>query len=117
MGFFEDTVTKAREIINETGKFGSEVIEIQKLKFEATSLKTSIRKNYEVLGKYTYLSTVNEEDNSESITKLCEDITAKKEELAELNRKIALAKGENICSCGAVNKNESKYCNSCGKEL
>ena len=116
MGFFEDTITKAREIIDETGKLGTEVIEIQKLKFEASSLKSSIKKSYEILGKYTYLSVSNEEDNGESITKLCEEITEKLNNLETLQQKIALAKGDNICSCGAVNKAGAKYCSSCGKQ-
>ena len=117
MGILEDAITKAREVIGETGKLGLEVIEIQKLKFEATSLKSSIKKSYEILGKYTYLSVTNEDDNVESINKLCEEITEKQAALEELNQKIALAKGNDICSCGAANKADAKYCAKCGKEL
>lgn len=117
MGFFDQTLNKAREIIDETSKIGAEVIEVQKLKFEAASLNSSIKKSYEVLGKYTYLSVINQEDNSESTQKLCEEITEKKEKLAELNKKIALAKGETICTCGATNKTDAKYCAACGKEI
>lgn len=117
MGFFEDTITKAKEILGETGKATEEVITIQKLKFEQASLKSAINKNYEKLGRLSFDSAVNEADNSEKITELIEEIKKQNVEFKDYELKIATAKKERICECGAINGIDSKYCKICGKEL
>ncbi len=117
MGVFEDTITKAREIIGETGRATGELIEVQKLKFSASSLKSAIRKNYELLGQYTYLSVVNDEDNATAVEELVSEITEQKQQLKQLEKKIADCKGKVVCSCGCVNSENASYCSGCGKEL
>lgn len=117
MGVFEDTITKAREIIGETGRATTDLIEVQKLKFSVSSMKSAIRKNYELLGQYTYLSIVNNEDNSVAVEELAAEITDQKQKLKELEKKIADTKGKVVCSCGCVNSDTAKFCSNCGKEL
>ena len=117
MGIFEDTVTKARELLSETGKATGEVIAVQKLKFEATSLKSAIRKNYELLGQYTYRSVVNEEDNDEAVKALTQEISEQSAKLKSMQEEIASSKGKVICECGGVNNADAKFCSTCGKEL
>lgn len=117
MGVFEDTITRAREIIGETGRATGELIEVQKLKFSVASTKSAIRKNYELLGQYTYLSVVNNEDNSVAVEELVSEIKEQKQQIAELEKQIADAKGKVTCSCGCVNSESAKFCSGCGKEL
>lgn len=117
MGVFEDTITKAREIIGQTGKATEEMIGIQKLKFEVSSLKSAIAKNYQLLGEYTYRTKINSEDNETAISALTEEISEQIVKQNELEKKIAIAKGQKICECGAVNKDGAKFCSGCGKEL
>ena len=117
MGKFEDTITKAREILGETGKAAEEVIFVQKLKFKLTSLKSELNKLYAALGEHTYLNAVKGEENAEPAAEVVAKITEKLEEIEELEKEIAAHNGSRICDCGAINKQESKYCNTCGKEL
>lgn len=117
MGIFEDTISKAREIANETSKMAGEAISLQKLKFKLSSEKTELQKNYGLLGEYTFNEKVGGENNSEAIEALIETIKSKKEEIENLKKEIAKARGEKICSCGAPNKDEAKFCTNCGKEL
>ncbi len=117
MGFFEETITKAKEIVGETGKIAEDVISLQKLKLKLSSKKTELRKNYELLGQYVYKEKTESQDNGEAISALIEVITGLKDEINALNTEIAMAKGGKLCSCGAVNKDTAQFCNSCGKEL
>ncbi len=117
MGKFEDTITKARELLGETGKVAEEVVKVQKLKLQSATLKSEINKLYAALGELTYMNAVKAEENAESAAELVAKITEKFEEREELELEIAALTGSRICDCGAVNKRDSKYCNTCGKEL
>ena len=117
MGKFEDTITKARELLGETGKAAEEVILVQKLKFKLTGLKGDLNKMYAALGEHTYLNAVKGEENSEAAAEVVAKITEKLGEIEVLEKEVASHNGSRICDCGAVNKQESKYCNICGKEF
>ena len=117
MGFFEETITKAKEIVGETGKIAEDVISLQKLKLKLSSKKSELRKNYELLGQYVYKEKVENEDNTEATSSLIEIIKGLKDEINTLNTEIAMAKGGKLCSCGATNKDTAQFCSNCGKEL
>ena len=117
MGKFEDTVTKAKEFFGETGKMAEEAIKVQKLRFEISSKKSALSKVYATLGRYAYKNAVDGDENAEQATKLISVITDKRQEIMLLEEKLALYRGYTTCSCGASNKDGSKYCNGCGKEL
>ena len=117
MGKFEDTVTKAKEFLGETGKLAEEAIKVQKLKFEISSKKSELSKVYATLGRFAYKNAVDGDENVEQAAKLISIITDKRQQLFQLEEKLAMYKGYNTCSCGASNKEGSKYCNNCGKEL
>lgn len=117
MGLFEDTITKAKEIIEETGKATNEVISNQKLKFELSSLKSAVNKNYELLGQCAYRSMAEGEPMDETAEKLRDEITEQLEKVDALEKQIAKSKGQKICECGAVNSTDSKFCKACGKEI
>ena len=117
MGKFEDTITKAREFLGETGKAAEEVILVQKLKFKLTGLKGDLIKLYTSLGEFTYLNAVKGDENAEAAAETVSKITEKLEEIDLLEKEIASHNGSRICECGAVNKQDSKYCNTCGKEF
>lgn len=117
MGKFEDTITKARELLGETGKVAEEVVKVQKLKLRVAGLKSEINKLYASLGKYTYMNAVNAEENSEEAAELVAKISDKLKEQEEIEKQISALNGSRVCDCGAVNKQDSKYCNTCGKEL
>lgn len=117
MGRFEDTVIKAKEFFGETGKLAEEVVKIQKLKFEISSKKSALSKVYATLGRYAYKNAVDGDENIEQAAKLISIITEKRQEIVLLEEKLAMYKGYTTCSCGSSNKDGSKYCNGCGKEL
>ncbi len=118
MGFFEDSIVKAKEVIDIAGKKTGEMISLQKLKVNASSLQYQISKDYEALGRLCYEARQNGEKNEDAISELIEEMDARKAELAELDRQIALAKGILICpACSARNAITAAYCNRCGIKL
>lgn len=117
MGKFEDTVMKARELFSETGKVAEEAVKTQKLKLQISGVNVEIKKLYAALGEHTYKNAVEGLENAEAAAEIVAQITAKFDELNDLEAKLASQKGSSICECGAVNKTGSKFCNTCGKEL
>ncbi len=117
MGKFEDTITKFRELLGETGKAAEEVVNVQKLKLQISGVKAEINKLYAALGEHTYKNTVEAVDNAETAAELVSKITEKFDELEKIELQLAKHKGSQVCECGAINKSGSKYCNTCGKEL
>lgn len=118
MGFLEDTIVKAKEVIDVAGKKTSEVITVQKLKVNAASLKHQIAKDYETLGRLWFDSQKANNSNGKSLEVLYKEIERKQQELKKLEMEIALTKNGKICGCcGHVNESDAHYCNKCGKEL
>jgi len=114
---FDDTINKARDFLGETGKAAEEMIQVQKLKFRISGLKSDLKKLYAALGEYTYLNAVNGDENAEPAAEVVAKIAELHEEIGALKREIAQHTGMRVCECGAVNKKEAKYCNTCGKEF
>lgn len=117
MGVFEDTITKAKELIGQAGKATGELIDVQKLKLELSSLKSEIGKNYRALGETVYRAKTDGTDNSAAVDALIAEITEQNKKSAALEKEIASAKGQKICDCGTVNTADAKYCTNCGKEI
>lgn len=117
MGFFETTAEKAKEVFEETSKVAGEVIETSKLKYKRSSIEGDIRAKLEKLGKCAYLAKVKGADYSEESERICDEIKALIEEEKAIDLEIAERKGKKICSCGAYNPRDSKFCNECGKEI
>ena len=117
MGFFEETITKAKEIAAKTGEVAEDVIEVQKLRLKLANKKNEIRKNYELLGQCVYNEKVNNDDNAEAISALVDALRDQKNEIDELTKELALSKGGKLCSCGEVNTESAQFCNKCGKEF
>ena len=117
MGLFEQTTTKAKEIVDIAGKKTGDFIELQKLKINAASLQSAISKEYEALGRIFYENQKNESENL-AYGEIISSIDNKLEDLKILNAKIALAKGEKSCpACCSVNNDDALFCNRCGQKL
>ena len=118
MGVLEDTVVKAKEVIDIAGKKTGEVIAIQKLKVNAAQVNARIAKDYESLGRLAYDAHKTGKANEMGIEALANAIDAKYEELKEIELKIATAKGAVVCTaCRAVNSVDAVFCSKCGAKL
>ena len=118
MGIFEETVVKAKEIADMTGKKAGEIINIQKMRVSAATLNAQISKLYEVLGRLTYDAAKNGLDTAAQSDQTVAEIDEKREELCELKAKIAEARGKRVCpACRADNGADALFCDKCGQKL
>ena len=118
MGLMEQTVIKAKEVIDIAGKKTGELIELQKLRVSAASIQAQLSKEYEALGRLAYDLGKQGVAANEAFETLVQGIDEKKEELQVLEGKIATAKGDRICpACSTVNGMEAVFCNKCGQRV
>ena len=110
----ETVETITGKVVKKTG----EVYDYTKLSIAASGIKNDIDELYKQIGMVFYNHADDEEFSGEEISALCDAITLKKEELAEISEKIAQLKNVSVCSeCGASVNNESTFCAKCGAKL
>lgn len=118
MGFFEDTLVKAKEAIDVAGTKAGEVIAVQKLRLNAASLNSQITRDFETLGRLVFDNAKGKGAGTDAVDEVMENIDRKYLQLKELEAEIAKAKGETICPvCHTANDAEATYCNRCGNSL
>lgn len=117
MTSFEDTIFKAKEIIDMAGKKTGEIVNIQKLKVNIASVNSQISKDYEAIGRLCYEQLGGEIDNGEAIAEIAKGIAEKYEQIEELRMQIAELRNERICTgCNSPVDNDADFCPRCGKK-
>ena len=118
MGFFEDAISKTKEIFDVACQKTGEIVTTEKQKISIASLKSKREKNYAALGKI-YFEMVKDNDNVDDDTRnLIDEIIEKSEEINRLNEEIQNAKNKFVCPyCGANIDMKSSFCNICGRRL
>ena len=116
MSIFDETVVKAKEVLDIAGKKTNDIIAVQKIKMSIASLKSQLSKMYEALGRLCCDNGT--ETPSVNMLELMSEIEERIAEIKSLEKKLAALRGEKICTvCGAKNTSESLYCNKCGSKL
>ena len=118
MEFFDDAISKTKEVFETVSQKTGEVITTEKQKFDIASLKSKREKDYAALGKL-YYKTVSGDDNAPEDAKvIIEAIKAKTAEIERLNYEVQKAKNKKICpACGAAIDKNSVFCNICGAKM
>ena len=118
MGFFEDAISKTKEIFDVACQKTGEIVTTEKQKISIASLKSKREKDFAELGKL-YFEMIKDDDDIDDYTRnLVNTINEKSEEIVRLNAEIQSAKNKRTCPyCGANIEKTSAICNICGKEL
>lgn len=106
----------------------NEFVETTKFKTQIATLEKEIEELQKTVGKGYYRKWCNEELDFEEINEVCGVIKAKEKEIENCrqeienlqneSKKILSAEDGNKCpSCGAVNKENAKFCAGCGMKL
>lgn len=116
---FDELIQKARETaktaVDLAEKHTEKVVEFSKLKIEQTKLNGELARLYEELGQATYQAMKCDEDCSETMDILCDEIELILNDLEELDQLISEKKNQKICpACGAKIAKDSKFCSKCG---
>lgn len=88
MDFFEETIEKVKEVAGVVGKKTNEVVSVQKLKFNISSLECKITKDYEVLGKLYYDLISNGESAGTDAMELVGTINGRMAKIEEIKKQI-----------------------------
>lgn len=115
---FEDTVIKAKELLDATGKKVNDAVNIQKMKINIAKMRSEIEGDYQILGRLYYDGVKKENVDSDTIKAIVDEIDTEKDKLREMEAELAYAKGDMVCDrCGAVNSTDSDFCSKCGSPL
>ena len=118
MGLFEDTVVKAKELLDVTGEKVGEVLDVQKTRYHIAQTKAELSKDFEVLGRLWYSRMTEDNVDEVAVQAIVEEIELLQDHLREYEIELALAKGNCVCdACGATNPADSDFCRKCGKPL
>lgn len=118
MGLLDNTVSKAREVIDSAEKTAKTTVAVQKLKIKAIGIDRSLTDLYVQLGRMVYQSSQKADAVPEEQSELIAKIEEKLQELETVKEKIVFTEGGTVClSCGALNLDGSNYCHKCGKEI
>lgn len=118
MGFFEDAISKTKEVFNVACQKTGEIVTTEKQKFSVTSLKSKREKDFADLGRIYFDMVKDADDIDDETRNLVDAIIEKNEEIARLNDDIQNTKNKLICPyCGANIDMKSSFCNICGKKL
>ncbi len=115
---FEDTVVKAKELIDAAEQKVTEAVTVQKIKYNIAKVKSEIEHDYQLLGRLYYSGVRKDNVDAEALKAIMEELDTELDKLRELEAELAFAKGNTVCdSCGAANDIEAEFCSKCGKEL
>lgn len=118
MDFLDNAINKTKEVFDVAYKKTSEVVTVEKQKYNISTLKSKCEKDFADLGKIYFELVKNDTDLSDEVRNLVDAITEKQEEIARINEEIQNTKNKRVCpNCNANIDINSVYCNSCGTKL
>ncbi|MBR7071887.1 MAG: hypothetical protein IKI29_07010 [Clostridia bacterium] len=113
--FFDQALLKAKEAFDVARKKTTDVVSIQRQRFEVTSLTAKMEKDYAELGEIFFEQIKDSEDMPENVRLLVEAIQEKIQRISELNLEIAQTKNKKVCpDCQGFSENNARFCSHCG---
>lgn len=118
MDFLDNAIIKAKETIEVVSKKTGEIVTTEKQKFDVSSLKAKLEKDYAKLGRYFYANIKEDAELSTEAKAIVDSISNKIDAIEQLNTEIAGAKNKRVCpACKSTIPDNSKFCNICGEKL
>ena len=118
MEFFENAITKAKEVFDVACKKTGEVVTVQKQKIDIATIESKRNKDFLALGKIYFKNIKDTEIEDEEIVALVEAIKEKNAQIKQINEDIKETKNMKICpNCESFVKDEDLFCSVCGEKL
>ncbi len=118
MDFFENAVSKAKEVFDVACKKTGEVVTTQKQKIDIATIENKRNKDFLVLGKLYFKNIKDAEIEDGEIAALVTAIKEKNEQIKQINEEINEAKDMKVCpNCESFVKDSDLYCSVCGEKL
>ena len=111
----DSTIQKAKEVAGEAKKATEKMINVQKLRIEAATLKTKLNNEYAAFGKVMFDKL---EEYPEETQKSIDLIKEYQNRLAEIEVEIGAVKGKPLCpACGKPVEEGMAFCPYCGQQM
>ncbi len=118
MAFLDDVGRAVSNTVDTVSKKTGELVEVQKIRSQISTLEKNIEKNYLHLGKMTYAKFQESGELTEEERAVCEEISSNTETIAQYEDQIASIKGMKRCpNCKAPSPQDTAYCPKCGTKL
>lgn len=118
MDFFDNAVSKAKEVFDVAYKKTEAAVNTGKQKFDVASIENKLAKDYEKLGAIYYNMIKDSDELDDETRELKLAINEKCEKIAKIKEEINNAKNKRLCpSCGIAVDKASAFCSSCGAKL
>lgn len=118
MGFFEDTVVKAKDVFDVAAKKTNEIVEVQKLKINLSKVNSELSKDFETLGRLAFENITESDEIKEEYKPIVESIKESMKKIDDIQAQIDEQKKIKICKeCNTANTENALYCSNCGKKL
>ena len=118
MEFFDNAVTKAKEVLDVACKKTEAAVTAGKQKFDVAAVESKLEKDYARLGRIYYETIKNSDDIKGETLRLKEAVDAKRARIKEIKEEINKAKNRRECpNCGALVDKDDLFCNNCGAKL
>ncbi len=118
MEFFENAISKAKEVFDVACKKTGEVVTVQKQKIDIATIESKRNKDFLALGKLYFKNIKDTEIEDEEIASLVADIKKKSEQIKQINEEIKETKNMKLCpNCESFVNDEDLFCSVCGEKL
>ena len=118
MDFFDDAVSKDKEVFGVAKKKTEDVVTTQKQKFDIASMENKLEKDYSALGKLYFKIVENEEIEDENVKSIVEMIKEKNQKITEIKEEMSANKNKKICpKCLAEIDVGAVFCSACGERI
>lgn len=115
---FDNAFDKAKNAFEVAYKKTGEIVSLEKLKFNLSSLKSKRSKLFAELGQEYYLKIRNSDDLADIQNNLVVSIAELDERIEDISNQIAYAKSKRICpKCGSAIDEKSIFCSYCGGKV
>ena len=110
-----DTLT---ETAGTVGKKTEEIVSVQKLKSEISTMQRSNQREYMDIGKMIYEKFQSGGEISGEYAAICEEIQKREQEIEDAMKQIAEIKGIGVCSnCQTALDKGMAFCPTCGQKV
>lgn len=118
MAFWEDFLSKARDVADTVGEKTGDFVNATKLKMALADVKREMSVTMEGLGRLVYDAYKTDADVSDLIEQAYARMAQLEEKQNELERALCAYRKACVCNeCGAINADDARFCKACGKEL
>lgn len=118
MDFFDNVVNKTKEVMDVAYNKTSEVVSVQKQKFNLSSIEAKLEKDFAELGKIYFELIKDGEIDDPKTAEVVAGISEKTGQIEKLKEEISSLKKQRICpKCSAKNAQDAVFCATCGAKI